>query len=228
MERIPSNLPQGRLDSLQFESIISSTSHYGVVWKALYKGQPCAVKMVILTSGLHYDHEKKRYRSGEHPEKRFAIDEQIPYLHTMYRERKAMTPKDFKYEVDMIKQIGRLNLAPRLFDVWIDNKRPMHYGFIVMEYFPETVKSILLKRDLTSDELKRVKQAIKDFHSKGMCHRDMKPSNIGVTLDSQGKIDRVRFIDLAKAHEIKHKDEIKRDLDTFERHAKDNTELRGK
>lgn len=215
------------MESLQFESIISSTSHYGVVWKGLYKGQPCAVKMVILTSGLHYDHKIKKYRSGS-GEKYFSQDEQAPFSHTLYRERKAMSREDFDHEVSMIKQMSRMNLAPQLFNAWIDKKRPMHYGFIVMELMPETIKSILLKRDLSPNELKRVRETIDHLHSKGICHGDCKASNIGCYLNNNGEVEGLRFIDLMKARPVKHHDEIKRDVETFKRHMKDNIELRGK
>ena len=217
-----------KVDSLQFESIISTTSHYGVVWKALYKGNPCAVKMVILTSGLHYDHKTKKYRHGDHGEKYFSKDERAPFNHTLYKERKAMTQGDFDHEVSMIKQMSRMNLAPQLFDAWVDKKRPMHYGLIVMELMPETIKSILLKRDLSPTELKYVRETINGLHSKGICHGDLKPSNTGVTLDSHGQIDQIRFIDCAKVYETHNRERIKRDNETFQRHARDNISERVK
>lgn len=214
-------------DSLRFENIISTTSHYGVVWKATYNGQPCAVKVVILTTGLHYDHKKKKYRGdAKKPEEHFAQDERAPYLHTLYKERKAMPRDDFEHEAEMIEKMSKMNLGPKLFGVWIDEKRPMHYGFIAMEFMTETVKGILLKRDLTGNELQRIRETIDRLHGKGICHGDCKPSNIGVTLDANGNVDQIRFLDLMKCRPIKHRHEIERDLDTFKRHAKDNTELR--
>ena len=219
-----------KLDALQFDNIISTTSYYGVVWKGLHKNRPCAVKMVILTSGLHYDYGKGKYRGDDrkHADKYFSRDEQAPFLHSHYRQRRAMTPEDFEYESEMIQKISRLDLAPQLFDVWIDRTRPMHYGFIVMELIPETIKGILLKRDLTRDELKRTHDIISSLHSKGFCHGDLKPSNMGCHLNDKGEIDRIRFLDLMKCRRIKHRDEIKRDVDTFKRHAKDNADLRSK
>ena len=55
-----------------------------------------------------------------------------------------------------------------------------------------------------------------------------KASNIGCYLGNDGEIERLRFIDLMKARPIKNHDEVKRDVDTFKRHMKDNIELRGK
>jgi tRNA A-37 threonylcarbamoyl transferase component Bud32 len=213
------------MKSLQYQSILSSTSHYGVVWKALYNGQPCAVKMVILTSGLHYDKKSKRYRNtNKHrPDDYFSRDNASPFLHTQFRHRKAMTLDKFNHEVKMIQQMSQLHLAPRLLGSWINRSDyPMHYGFIVMEYLPTTVKGVLLKRNLSAVEMTTIERLINQLHQQGVCHGDLKPSNIGIRIGSNGQIDHLRLLDWAKGEVTSDRKRRKRDRDTFKKHVKKN------
>jgi len=215
------------MNNLSFQNIISKNSHYGIIWKGLYKGQPCAIKMVILDSGV-YDRSKKNPQGyPKDKENYFKSDDEKPFLHTLFRDRKAMTIEKFDHEVEMLKTVGNSYLAARLLDSWKDTSSyPMHYGFIVMEYLECTVKDILHQRDLNSREIKLIHALINKLHSSNFCHGDLKPSNLGVKLNKEGEIVYLRFLDLAKTHPIQHKKEIKRDWKTLQKHIKKNISSR--
>lgn len=216
-------------ESLQFKSIISDKTHYGVIWKGVYNNQSCIIKVVVLNTGIHYNKRNGKYYDGESKIservalKAFAYDDGAPYLHTRYIKKKAMDVDVFNHEVKMIKSVGKLQLAPKLLDYWTDKKTSrIHYGIIIMERLAMTVKDIILRRNLTSSELNYIQVKINTLHGHGIKHGDLKPSNIGVNCDDSGKIRRVRIIDWAKGEYTNNSDLFDRDIRTFHAHIKKN------
>jgi tRNA A-37 threonylcarbamoyl transferase component Bud32 len=184
-----------------------------------------------LTSGLHYDTKAKHYRNkGKHkPHDYFKHDDAAPFLHTHFRHRKALSVDKFNHEVKMIQTMSQLDLAPRLLGSWINQSDyPMHYGFIVMEYLPQTVKGILLKRNLSSAELATLEQMIDQLHQRGFCHGDFKPSNIGVRVNSNGRMSHFRLLDWNKGRATTDRQCPKRDHIRFKKHVKRNIAERRK
>ncbi|CAD8183344.1 unnamed protein product [Paramecium pentaurelia] len=83
-------------------------------------------------------------------------------------------------------------------ELYINEKSETSY--LVMEYcnFP-SLESVIKQRTLTIEELKVIiKQllfAIQHSHSKGICHRDLKPDNILVNLDENSIPPHVKLVD---------------------------------
>ena len=209
------------MEHVRFKKILSTTSHYGIIWKGIYKDKDCVVKMVILTSGLHYEKNSK-----DKGEKFFDHDNESPFLHSLFRERKAMIREKFDHEVRMIRKLNRVNLSPNLFHSFIIDTYEAHYGFIIMEELETTVKAILLQRDLTSKEDEKIERLIGKLHERGLYHGDLKPSNIGVNLNKRGQIEYLKLLDCAKVNEIQSRDDIKGDLETFHKHVRKNIQER--
>ncbi|CAD8098330.1 unnamed protein product [Paramecium sonneborni] len=103
------------------------------------------------------------------------------------------------------------NIAQNI-ELYINEKSETSY--LVMEYcdFP-SLDTIIKKRPLTTEELKVIiKQlllAIQHSHSKGICHRDLKPDNILVNLQENSTPPHVKLVDfgvsrrfISKAQEI--------------------------
>ena len=220
---------------LELKYIISDKTHYGVIWKGSYDGDTCIVKVVVLNTGVHYDKRTGKYYDGERRISRrtagkvFAGDFKAPYLHSRYREKKAMDVETFNRETEMMKTAGKLRLAPKLLDYWGDRTTyRIHYGVIVMERLSMTVKDILLERDLGSDELDTIQLKIRKLHERGIRHGDLKPSNIAVNCDSKGVIRKVRIIDWAKGEYTDNKKLFDNDIGTFHQHMRKNIRERSK
>ncbi|CAK74321.1 unnamed protein product (macronuclear) [Paramecium tetraurelia] len=83
-------------------------------------------------------------------------------------------------------------------ELFISEKRETSY--LIMEYcnFP-SLESVIQKRALTTEELKviikQLLSAIQHSHSKGICHRDLKPDNILVNLEENSNPPHVKLID---------------------------------
>ena len=48
---------------LQFKSIISDKTHYGVIWEGIHENKVCVVKVVILNTGVHYNKREGEVRT---------------------------------------------------------------------------------------------------------------------------------------------------------------------
>jgi tRNA A-37 threonylcarbamoyl transferase component Bud32 len=221
------------MEGITFDYIISEQTHYGVIWKGKYKNEECAIKVVLLNTGVHYNKKNSKYYnhdveiSKSKGKSCFKDDDRIPFLHSKYRKRKSMSKENFVHEIKMLKEVSKNGLAPDLFHCWVNRKSyKAHYGFIVMRYMKYSVKDILLRRNLTGKEEAYILSKIRKLHDCGIRHGDLKPSNIGVNLDSLGHINHIRMIDWAKGDYTKDHSKFKYDIDTFYSHIKKNIDER--
>lgn len=225
-------------DRVKFLEVISSRSVYGLIWSGIFDKQPCAVKMVMLTSGYHYD--SKGYRDGkgdkisglgkkEMPEV-FKHNDKAPFLHTEFRARQSMTREAFMREAIELINLSQLKLAPKVYGYGIcDRLFDVHYGFIVMEKMDCSLKDILVKRSIRDDEFKIVKDTVDAMHKReGIVHKDMKPSNMGVNLDYQGNVKKCLMFDCQKMQQrsqlggSEFEKCVKRDWEIYYKHVKMN------
>lgn len=216
-------------EKLVFNEIISDKTHYGIIWNGRYKGTECVIKVVILDSGIHYDNRKNEYNVGN---KKITKGEALnnfkennikPYIHEKYKDRKAMSVEKFTYEVNMLYNMGKSGIAPKLYKYFIDNNSyEIHYGFIVMEKMHMSIKDILLKRDLNNDEMDEILRKIEKLHKIGIKHGDLKASNICVDIDNKGKIKKIKIIDWAKAKYTKDEKDFEKDRKTLIKHINKN------
>ncbi len=213
------------MSTLVFNSIISDKTHYGVIWKGTYKGKDCVIKQVLLNTGIHYNRREKVYYNGS-----MKISRKVSYFdtqeHKRYRKKKSMTLDKFQQEVDMLKDVSKIELAPKIYHVWMEQDNMIHYGFIAMEYLSMTVKDILLRRDLTRDEYDFIMTHIHKLHNNKIKHGDMKPSNMGCNLDKSGDIIYLRMIDWAKGEYTSDISRLEKDIRNFHKHIERNTNER--
>lgn len=246
----------GDLFRFNLEGILSRESIYGLIWKGTYRSdkaimacketgegkgkaseiesvdsilEKCVLKMVALTSGVHSYSKHGKSLKGDLSA--FSRDEEAPFLHTLFKERKAMEPKDFVREAKNLEDLSYLGLAPKVFKVWIQERHGLEYGFIGMARTDCSLKDVLLKKDLSDSEMKLVKKAIEKLHSHGITHGDCKPSNIGVYLDALGRVESCVFFDCQKVRHVKDLSSREaekyreRDFKAFKKHVKKNTEI---
>lgn len=50
---------------LVFTDILSRRTAYGLIWLGRYRHRPCVIKMIMLTTGIHYDKINQQYRSAD-------------------------------------------------------------------------------------------------------------------------------------------------------------------
>lgn len=225
---------------LVFGEIISKRTCYGLIWAGQYNKHPCAIKMIMLTSGIHYDKNIGEYMtsSGDMlPEDQinryFDHNDPIPFMNIDFRHRRSMTPEAFLSEIDDLIGLSKLGIAPIVYGYGINLSHDIHYGFIIMEKVDCSLKDIYLSRNLSKKENKLVIQAIEQLHDEhGIIHGDLKPSNIGVYLDTNRKIQRVCFFDCQKN---KHKGDYTveeftdlgtRELGNYQKHIAKNIKER--
>lgn len=225
-------------DRVKFIDVISSGSAYGLIWSGYFDKQPCAVKMVMLTSGYHHD-KSKGYRTGDGEKipggkkstpQIFEQNGCVPFLHREFRGRQSMTREAFMCEAKELINLSQLKLAPRVYGYGICDKLfPIHYGFIVMEKMDCSLKDIFLQRSIDSDEFAIVKEAVDTMHHKHqIVHKDMKPSNMGINVDSQGRVKKCLMFDCQKMQHISAMSHsefdkfVKRDWEIYHKHVKMN------
>ena len=191
---------------LIFDEVISRRTAYGLIWLGRYRHHTCVIKMIMLTTGVHYDKNSQEYRTPQNQpmtelaaDKHFNHNDIKPYFHLDFRHRRSMTPEAFFKEIDDLINLSRLSIAPKVFGYGINHNYPIHYGFIVMEKVDCSLKDIYLKRELDVDEGKIIKDIINRMHDvHGIIHGDLKPSNVGVYLDKQGHIKNACLFDCQK------------------------------
>ena len=59
------NFQDGKNQKINFDQILSRRSGCGLIWTGTVEGQPCVIKMIMLTSGIHYDKTKQIYCQGD-------------------------------------------------------------------------------------------------------------------------------------------------------------------
>lgn len=175
------------LNKVEFIKIISNTSCYGVVWIGNYKAKPIAIKMIMLSSGI--SNIKKK--------------ESKPFIHSEFTNKKSLSMEKLRIEVLALNQMNKLGLAPALYKTFIVTDYGIHYAFVLMELMDHSLKEIFMQRSLNTLEKEIVKKKIKEMHKQGIVHGDMKPSNIGVRLDSNGNIVYINFLDCGKIRMMK-------------------------
>ena len=218
------------MELVTYNGILSDNSHFAIVWKGKYNNKDCVIKMILLNSGLHYNRKKQIYQDGKleipEGEKHFKKNDTKPFLHHKFNKKRSMSIDKFMHEIHMFKVIDNIRLAPKVYHHWINQKYHQHYGFIVMERLTCTVKDILLKRDLNSDELKYITSKIHKLHDNNYSHGSMKPSNIGVNLDKFGHINYIRILDWARSTYTTDKQSYKRDIKNYNHHTQNNISKR--
>lgn len=196
-------------ERLQFHEIISKRTCYGLIWGGFFDQKPCVIKMIMLTSGLHYDKNDGIYRDGRknnakiNKPSNFEKNDPNPFLHREFQHRRSMTHDAFLHEAKELTHLSQLSLAPRVYGYGICTQFDIHYGFIIMHRTDGCLKDVLVRRPLERQESHIVKEVIDTMHKKhGITHGDMKPSNIGVYLDERGRVKKACLFDCQK---IKHK-----------------------
>ena len=193
-------------NKIKFETILSNDTVYGIVWSATIGNDRCVVKMLVLTSGSV---DTKHFRKNDN----------IPWYHKEFRDKKPLTRDQFIHEGEACSKLDKLGIAPKLYGYWIYDKLDIHYGFIVLERLDCSVKQILLQRELRSHENKLIESLIHKLHREcGIVHGDMKPSNIGVYLDNKKEIRKCYFFDCQK---VKYRSKMSRNEFKI-REARDN------
>lgn len=204
-------------DEVCFEKIISDDTVYAIVWEGKYNNLPCVIKMIKLNTGICNPQDKI-----------FTYSNEEPYRHKDFKNKKEMSIDEFNHELNQLKHLYKYKLSPKVFKSFICNKYEVHYGFIVMEKYDCSLKQIFKKRAIKHEEEKIIYKMISKLHENKIVHRDMKPSNIGVNLNDEGKIIESCFFDCSKVkHKSTHESKkfkylIKRDWDTYFRHKEQN------
>jgi tRNA A-37 threonylcarbamoyl transferase component Bud32 len=220
--KVNDNVIVDPLSRLRFDKVINDSGVYGVIWLGSFNGETCAIKMVKLTSGRSHDYTKKSKKKSKKSKN--------PFESELFDDHKAMDPDAFIKETNNLLHLSKLGLSPKVYDCFLHQPSgKVHYGFIAMEKLDGSIKDILLRRSLSSSEAKIALNLIKSLHrDHHLVHGDLKPSNVGVRLDDNGKIKECLFIDCQK---VKYRDDhssddfqryIERDRYTFKSHYKQN------
>ncbi len=191
---IKKQLPYINLENIVFKDIISYSSSYGIVWKGTYKGKPCAIKMIVLTSGDHFDKTNGVYVGNESS---FTKKNKVPYLHHYFKRKRAMSKSLFKLEIYNQYLLNNDSLSPKIHMYGKSHHiNDIQYGFIVMDLLDKSLRDVIRERKLHEPEKKLITEMFINLHvKKHMVHGDSKPANIGVNLDSKGNIKQVMFFD---------------------------------
>jgi hypothetical protein len=201
-------------DQLTLTDVLSRRTAYGLIWKGRYRHQPCVVKMIMLTTGVHYDKDLDQYQTAEghqlsesETEAIFGHNDHKPFYHTEFRHRRAMTPDAFFHELDNLVELSDKGIAPTVYGCGLNRTHRIHYAFIVMERVDTCLKDLSLHRTLSTTETQLIFGAIEQLHYvHGLLHGDLQLGNIGVYLDTDHQIKRVCFFDCQK---ISHRDQYR-------------------
>jgi serine/threonine protein kinase len=212
--------------SVKYLDVISRRSAYGLIWRVLYKGERCVMKMIMMSSGCHYDKDKKVYKhadgslmSDSDVTRVFGHNDVSPYYHKDFQHRRSMSDEGLSREVKQLMDLGQKGLAPKVYGFMYSEIYPIHYGCVLMSEVDGSLKDVYVKRDLSDKEQHLVLKLLETLHEQyGLLHGDLKPSNVGVYKDINGLIDRVCFLDCQKIRKWSKHDEVDRENRNFERH----------
>lgn len=178
---------------ITFLNVLSNSSSYGLIWNGKFANQACVIKMILL--------KMKKITGDKKQDLEFInYDDIDPFRHSEFVNKKTPDMQRYMKEVNTLLLLEKYGLAPKIYKTFIYDKHPhLNYGFIVMNKFKCTLKSVLLRRKLQRIEKKIVKNMINSIHIQlEMTHGDLKPSNIGVELDNNDTIIKSYVIDCDK------------------------------
>lgn len=195
------------LNDIKFIKVLSDKSVFGIVWKAIYKKQLCAVKVLILKSGVHYNTRQRHFVSPKiHKISAHKIpSHKIPkteYLLDKYYQRKAVTAVAFKKEIDSLTRAHKFGYGVKyhgysLHQVNLDDNLHIISGFIVMDLTDGDLSDVIRKRPLTRTEEILVNVTINRMHQRSV-HGDLKPANIGIYYDQFRQLNKIVIFDCDK------------------------------
>ena len=223
------------IDNIGFRKVLFESRH-GLIWSGYIHGKKCIIKMVILSSGIHCIHDKcfkgRHHISKSKGKRYFKKNYDKPFSHKKFYNLKPMSFDEFIKEAYELNHFSNLGIGPYFYGHSIVNDDVV-YGFLVMDKADTSVKNILLERNLTHREKKIIHKFTDMMHYKyNLTHGDFKPSNIGVFLDSRGKIKKCITYDCKKARHGSRfryhhfKNYIKRDNNNYKKHETKNIDER--
>ena len=126
MSKFATNVVATQYDScppphLKFIDVISRRTAYGLIWSGRYRHHNCVIKMIMLTTGIHYDKNAKEYRTPlDQPmteaiaDKHFNHNDEKPFFHIDFRHRRSMTPEAFFKELEDLVNLANIGIAPKV------------------------------------------------------------------------------------------------------------------
>jgi tRNA A-37 threonylcarbamoyl transferase component Bud32 len=189
------------LDYIKFNKVCFIGSSYGVIWDAKYKDKPAIIKMITLTSGIHYNKDNDKYYDKDNNEIKYYNNvynrKNIkPFIHYEFIKKRSIPLSDFEYELNQHKKLEEISLSPVIYDYGVSHTIDgFKYAFIVMEKWTTNVKDLLKLRKINSIEEEIIMNIINKLHQSGYVHGDMKPNNIGVMLNNKLEIEKCCFFD---------------------------------
>lgn len=190
------------LKNIEFLNVLSTKSVFGVIWKAKYNNTLCAIKMLILKSGIHNNginyvnkDNNKLSKKTKFPHTSFNIDQ--------YYQRRPISLNRFEKEVEHLKFTDGAGYGPKYYNSFIyklpiNELGKMHIGFIIMGLVDCDLDDVLRIRNLSKFEDMQIFNLITKMHQH-LVHRDLKPANIGVWLNTKRQITRAVILDCDKA-----------------------------
>ena len=184
---------------LEIQNVISDRSAFAIVSAGLWRtstGSPkrVAVKQVLLRSGLHG--RRGQFKRGDVPvSSELATKLFDDAKMTRWQGRSSYNVEKLKREARNCTMLHKHGLAPRMYASWSDRDSDIHFGYIVMERCDGTVKDVLMNRELEPSEQAKVDKFIELIYQKGFSFGDLKPSNIGVYLDTSKRIKSCTLLD---------------------------------
>ena len=231
-------LPRSATQLFSIQGLLSKDSLYGLVYRATVHPQDtdarvAVLKKVLLDTGLHYDNRRHAHLlDGKSIDLNVAkrLFQRSAHDGERFLTGRSMSPEYFLNEVQQTQRLFLMGLAPELYDFWTEQKAGVRYGLLLMARCDTTAKQLLLERDLTLEEKRKIVETFDALHARYFRHRDLKPANLGVMLDQKGRIKRCLFIDCAKTRKEKPGSKfaagVAHDLRNYRKHVQENIQTR--